>query len=186
MSLISAPIIPTASKEIAAQLGLEEPFHKRSWDDQMGFALPAGHRLGTPKPLFRKIEDEEIVSEEMALQSRSLPAPVPKLPTISIDDFRRVKMEVVEVVRVESVPNSQKLLLLHVATSLGDRQIVSGIAQAFQPNELVGKKLVACINLKPTRIKGVESQGMILTAENSQGALELLEMSSSTVGSEIG
>ena len=186
LSLISAPIIPTASKEIAAQLGLEEPFHKRSWDDQMGFALPAGHRLGTPKPLFRKIEDEEIVSEEMALQSRSLPAPVPKLPTISIDDFRRVKMEVVEVVRVESVPNSQKLLLLHVATSLGDRQIVSGIAQAFQPNELVGKKLVACINLKPTRIKGVESQGMILTAENSQGALELLEMSSSTVGSEIG
>lgn len=189
LSLISAPIIPEASAEIVRQLGLEEQFQKRGWDEQMAFSLPQGHRLGTPRPLFRKVEDEEVAVEEAKLYARAAPeAPVdvPIRGAISIDEFRRVKMEVVEIIKAELIPNSQKLLLLHVSTSLGARQIVAGIAQAFAPKELTGKRVVACLNLKPARMKGVESQGMILTAEGPEGSLTLLEVPAAEVGSEIG
>ena len=188
LSLIAFPIIPTASAEIVRQLGLEGQFQTRSFDDQMAFSLPPGHRLGEPRPIFRKIEDEEIAYEEAALQSRGKPeqpAPLPEIPAISIDDFRRVKMEVVEILKAELVPKSKKLLCLNVATSLGARQIISGIAETFRPEELVGRRVVACINLKPTRIKGIESQGMILTAEGENGALHLLEVGPAEVGSVI-
>ena len=188
LSLISSPIIPTASSQIIHQLGLEAQFQSRGWDEQMAFVLPSGHRLGSPSPLFRKIEDEEIFLEEAKLQSHAQPgpvAPVPEVAPIAIDDFRRVTMEVVEIVKAELVPNSQKLLLLHVLTRQGPRQIVSGIAQAFRPEVLIGKRVVACTNLKPCRIKGVESQGMILTAEGPNKALTLLEVASGEVGSLI-
>jgi methionyl-tRNA synthetase len=188
LALIASPIIPAASSEIFRQLGLEDQYQSRGWDEQMAFSLPPGHRLGTPQPLFRKIEDAEIAFEEESLQLKSKPlqpAAQPAVTPISIDDFRRVKMEVVEIEKAELVPNSKKLILLHVATSMGSRQIVSAIALAFHPDELVGKRVVACMNLQSTRIKGVESQGMILTAESPDGAIKLLEVSSAKIGSEI-
>jgi methionyl-tRNA synthetase len=188
LSLIAAPIIPTTSAEIIHQLGLEEQFQARGWDEQMAFSLPSGHRLGMPRPLFRKIEDEEVALEEAHLQSRTCPeqpVALPEVPTISIDEFRRVKMEVVEILKAELVPNSKKLLLLQAATSLGNRQIISGIAETFRPEELIGKRVVACVNLKPSRIKGIESQGMILAVEGESGALQLLEAGAAEVGSSI-
>jgi methionyl-tRNA synthetase len=187
LSLISMPIIPTASAEIVALLGLEPQFQSRGWDDQLAFTLPAGHRLAEPKHLFRKIEDEEIAREEAKLQPPKAPEPVvPDLPpTVSIDEFHRVNMEVVEVIRAEAVPKSQKLLLLQVLTGTGSRQIISGIAQHFKPEELVGKKLVACLNLPTAKIRGFESQGMILAASGSDGKVSLLEMPTSSVGAKI-
>lgn len=187
LSLISMPIIPTASAEIVALLGLEPQFQFRGWDDQLAFSLPPGHRLGEPKPLFRKIEDEEIAREEAKLQPPKAAEPVvPEVPaTVTIDEFQRVNMEVIEVVRAEAVPKSQKLLLLQVLTGTGSRQIVSGIAQHFKPEELVGKKLVACLNLPTAKIRGFESQGMILAATGSDGKVSLLEMPTSLVGAKI-
>jgi methionyl-tRNA synthetase len=188
LSLISAPITPSASAEIVRQLGLEGQFQAQGWDEQMAFSLPAGHRLGAPSPLFRKIEDEEIALEEAKLQSRGKqeqPVVTPDVPSVSLDDFRRVQMEVVEILKAEPVANSQKLLVLQVETGKGSRQIVSGIAQAFRPEELIGKRVVACTNLISTRIRGVESQGMLLTAEGSNGALQLLEVAAAKVGSVI-
>ena len=154
----------------------------------MSFTLPTGHRLGTPTPLFRKIEDEEVANEEANLVSRATPQPVPAVPQVpaaSIEDFHKIKMEVIEVVHAEVVPKSKKLLLLQVATKSGPRQIVSGIASHFQPEQLVGKRLVACVNLQTARIKGLESQGMILAAQGEDGALHLVEMPSAPVGAEI-
>ena len=187
LSLISMPIIPTASAEIVALLGLEPQFQLRGWDDQLAFTLPPGHRLGEPKPLFRKIEDEEIVREEAKLQPPKAAEPVvPDAPaTVTIDEFQRVNMEVVEVIRAEAVPKSQKLLLLQVLTGTGARQIISGIAQHFKPEELVGKKVVACLNLPTAKIRGFESQGMILAASGSDGKVSLLEMPTSLVGAKI-
>jgi methionyl-tRNA synthetase len=187
LSLISMPIIPTASAEIVALLGLEPQFQSRGWDDQLAFTLPAGHRLAEPKHLFRKIEDEEIAREEAKLQPPKAPEPaVPDVPpTVSIDEFQRVNMEVVEVIRAEAVPKSQKLLLLQVLTGTGSRQIISGIAQHFKPEDLVGKKLVACLNLPTAKIRGFESQGMILAASGSDGKVSLLEMPTSLVGAKI-
>ena len=186
LSLISLPIIPTASAEIVALLGLEPQFQTRGFDDQMAFILPAGHRLGAPKPLFRKIEDEEIAREEAKLQPQKPQEPAAsEAPTVSIDEFHRVNMEVVEVLRAEVAPKSQKLLLLHVLTSTGPRQIVSGIAQFFKPEELVGKRLVACLNLPTARIRGLESQGMILAATGPDGKVALLETPSSSVGAKV-
>lgn len=185
LSLISSPILPTASAQIVSQLGLEEKFQSRGWDEQLAFRLPPGHRLGDPAPLFRKIENEEIAAEEAELQARAKPLPSSELPLISIDEFRRVQMEVVEILKAEKVPKSDALLLLEVATRSGKRQIVSGIAKAYSPEQLTNKHVVACLNLKPARIKGVESQGMVLTAEGSDGKICLLEVDTASVGSKI-
>lgn len=186
LSLVSSPIIPTASAEIVVQLGLDPQFQSRLWDEQLAFSLPPGHRLGAPKPLFRKIEDEEIAIEEAKLQPPApVEAPAPEMPTITIDDFHRVNMEVIEIVRAEAVPKSQKLLLLQVLSSTGPRQIISGIAQAFRPEALVGKRVVACLNLPTAKIRGFESQGMILAAEASDGKLSLLEMPASPIGAKV-
>ena len=183
LSLISMPIVPAASAEIVSLLGLDSNFQTRSWDEQMSFILTSGHQLGAPKPLFRKIEDEEIAREEAKLQPQQ--AVEAAAPTVSIEEFHRVNMEVVEVIKAEAVPKSQKLLLLQVMTGGGPRQIVSGIASFYKPEELVGKRLVACLNLPTAKIRGVESQGMILAASGSDGKVIVLEMPSSPVGAKI-
>ena len=186
LSLVSMPIIPKASAEIVSLLGLEPQFQTRGWDDQLAFALPAGHRLGQPQPLFKKIEDEEIAREEAKLQPQKPAEPsTPEVAMVSIDEFARVNMEVIEVVQAEAVPKSQRLLLLQVMTSTGPRQIISGIAQFFKPEELIGKRLIACLNLPTARIRGLESQGMILAATGPDGKTALLEMPASPVGAKV-
>ncbi len=216
LSVVSSPVLPETSKKIEAMIVLEsdEIYSKLSWDEKIEYQLQSGSKLLAPSLLFTKIEDEVISKHEQALHALSVktdsnkesnkkPMTNSELPTqqaptqeqtleqapqsmISFDEFQKIELEVVEIVACEAVPKSKKLLRLEVMTKRGKRQILSGIALSFKPEDLIGKKVVAVVNLKPTKIMGLESQGMILAASDEANGLELLEMKKVLFGSSVG
>ena len=98
-------------------------------------------------------------------------AMMPEKETITFDDFSKLDMRVGTIIEAEKMPKTKKLLVLKVATGLDTRTIVSGIAESFAPEEIIGKKVTVLINLAPRALRGVESEGMILMTENSEGKL---------------
>lgn len=184
LALTSSPIMPRLSVNILRQLDLDEAFKTLTWDEQVLFQLPAGLLLGAPQHLFKKIEDEEIEKEEAKLRSQASCTQKEETSCISIDEFRKAQLEVVEIVAAERIAKSKKLLKLQVLTSMGQRQIVAGIGAVFSPETLVGKHVVACLNLEPCTLMNTESQGMILAAEH-EGQLRLLEIADLPAGSKI-
>jgi len=156
--------------------------------------LRVGYSLRPPELLFRKIEDEEIKAQVEKLKAGLVkPATIKKMeetkstgnpssdkssagkPEIVYDDFAKLEMKAATVVACEKVKNADKLLKLEVDLGAEKRTIVSGIAQHYTPEEMVGKQVIVVTNLAPRKMKGIESQGMILTAEDSDGKLQLLK-----------
>jgi methionyl-tRNA synthetase len=149
--------------------------------------LSTGYSLRAPELLFRKIEDEEIAAQIEKLKSglvkpaaekkeaanSNQPAPMQK-PEIQFDDFAKLEMKAATVISCEKVAKADKLLKLEVDLGTEKRIIVSGIALHYTPEEMVGKQVIVVTNLAPRKMKGIESQGMILTAEDSDGKLQLL------------
>jgi methionyl-tRNA synthetase len=150
--------------------------------------LSVGYSLRPPELLFRKIEDEEINSQVEKLKNGIIKTTGPSnmeqpnhsisqsayKPTIQYDDFAKMEMKAATVLACEKVAKADKLLKLEVDLGTEKRTIVSGIAQHYTPEELVGKQVIVVTNLAPRKMKGIESQGMILTAEDSDGKLQLL------------
>jgi methionyl-tRNA synthetase len=149
--------------------------------------LSTGYSLRAPELLFRKIEDEEIAAqieklksglvkpatETTAASATNKPAAMQK-PEIQFDDFAKLDMKAATVISCEKVAKADKLLKLEVDLGTEKRTIVSGIALHYTPEEMVGKQVIVVTNLAPRKMKGIESQGMILTAEDSDGKLQLL------------
>ncbi|MBK6829117.1 MAG: methionine--tRNA ligase, partial [Chitinophagaceae bacterium] len=149
--------------------------------------LSTGYSLRAPELLFRKIEDEEIAAQIEKLKSGLVkpasdtttasatkkPAAMQK-PEIQFDDFAKLDMKAATVISCEKVAKADKLLKLEVDLGTEKRTIVSGIALHYTPEEMVGKQVIVVTNLAPRKMKGIESQGMILTAEDSDGKLQLL------------
>lgn len=183
------PFLPFTSKKIFALLKMEKSEYK--WNDEIVFQ--AGHQLGVPELLFKKIEDTEIdfqleklaaSKNEAAVVKKDLLAPK---ELISYDDFIKMDIRVGEIKEAEKVPKADKLLKLTVDTGIDVRTVVSGIAEFYTPEEIVGKKVSILINLAPRKIKGIESQGMILMAEDSSGKLNFVNTMDNNFenGSEI-
>jgi methionyl-tRNA synthetase len=151
--------------------------------------LSVGYSLRAPELLFRKIEDDEINYQIEKLKSGLIkkeenkmegqPATNNQQPStkaeIVYDDFAKLDLRVGTVTACEKVAKADKLLKLTVDLGTETRTIVSGIALHYKPEEMVGKQVVLVVNLAPRKMKGIESQGMILTAENSDGKLRLLK-----------
>ena len=147
--------------------------------------VPAGLKVGEPEQLFPRIEVEKEAEEKPAKKAKQEKAvkqkkaePKEEVPgVIGIEDFGKVKLRVAEVVAAEPVPKADKLLKLQLSLGEGQpqRQVVSGIAQFYQPDELVGKHVVLVTNLKPAKLRGVVSEGMILAASDGKG-LKVLEV----------
>ncbi|WP_298834154.1 methionine--tRNA ligase [uncultured Planococcus sp.] len=167
------PFLPNAPKQIVEQLGLSEDF--LAWDTLQGFGkIPAGIQVvskGTP--IFPRLEVEPEVAY-IRDQMRGTAAPaveepavveVPDVPEIAIEDFSKVDLRVATVTECEAVPKTSKLLKLQLDMGYEKRQVVSGIAEHYKPAELVGKKVVVVANLKPVKLRGELSQGMILAGE---------------------
>jgi methionyl-tRNA synthetase len=149
--------------------------------------LPVNHQLNEPEILFTKIEDEVIAPEIARLQEALLKMqePTPTInsaasevvkpvvsavePLISIDTFKQIDLRVAEILAAEKVPKADKLLKLKIRVGAEERQLVAGIAQHYEPEDLVGKKIVIVANLEPAKIRGLESQGMILAASTDDG-----------------
>ena len=163
-----SPVIPFSSEKIFKILNSSPS----GWDELGKEHLKAGHTLNTTEIIFPKIEDEVIEQQVSKLSSTTAEDTNNNL--ISIDDFDKIKLKVAEIVEAVNVPKSSKLLKLKVRLDDGDRQVIAGIAKSYKPEELIGKKIILVSNLKPAKLMGLESQGMVLAVENENGELNVL------------
>ncbi len=178
LAIAFEPFLPFSAKKIKELLGKEDfGWHQLGSGD----LLPAGHRVNKSDLLFEKIEDEVIeaqvkkladakkANEEMNYRAE------PQKETVAFDDFTKLDIRVGKVVECKKVPKADKLLQFKIDDGLQGRTIVSGIANYYQPEELIGKNVCFIANLAPRKLKGIESEGMILSAENPDGSLVLIQ-----------
>ncbi|MBD8973255.1 MAG: methionine--tRNA ligase [Clostridiales bacterium] len=175
------PYMPETSEKILAQLNAP----KRKVNDLVRFG---GYKSGTkvtdkPEILFARLDLDEVLEKVAALQPAPEPEPEDdnpgidleeKKPEITIDEFDKIQLQIGQVIACEEVKKSKKLLCSQVKIGSEVRQIVSGIKAHYSPEDMVGKKVVVVTNLKPAKLAGIESQGMILCAEDAEGNLALV------------
>jgi methionyl-tRNA synthetase len=173
------PVVPQSAARIRTMLGTAE----ESWIDLRPGALAPGTKLGTIEPLFPRME--RTVDELRAMSDSGGPAPssspsapapaaAPAAPAaaddkITIDEFMKVDLRVAKVLAAEKVPNSRKLVKLSIDVGTEQRTLVAGIAEAYEPEQLVGRTIVMVFNLKPAKLMGIESNGMVLAASPEGG-----------------
>ena len=175
LAIVSEPFLPTTSQKLKTMLQL--PTH--SWEavEKGATLLEPAHQIGTATLLFAKIEDAEIEHQlEKLAQSKlantlSNKVVEPQKETVSFEDFSKLDMRVGTIISAEKMPKAKKLLVLQVDTGLDIRTIVSGIADSFTAESVVGKRVTVLVNLAPRALRGVESQGMILMTETPDGQL---------------
>ncbi len=179
LAVYMEPFMPFSSNKLFKMLNLE-PINIGSLDITTisnGFVLENGHQLGTPELLFEKIEDEQIARQIAKLEESKAQNALENLtvkeakPAVSFDDFTKMDIRIATILEAEKVPKTSKLLKLMVDTGLDKRTVVSGIAEYYKPEEVVGRQVCLLANLAPRDIKGITSQGMILMAEDKDGKL---------------
>lgn len=178
LAVLLQPFMPETAEKIFAQLNTD----CKDYASLSAFGgLHAGDKVGEPVPLFGRIDAEQMIQQLKAKQeAAAAPAQEPaqeaiQLATeISIEDFAKVELRVAKVLSAEKVKKSSKLLCIQLDDGMGGRQVVSGIAKWYKPEELVGKKVIVVANLKPVKLCGVESNGMICAADLPDGSVRVL------------
>jgi methionyl-tRNA synthetase len=169
LSVLLYPVMPEASRAIAKQLGLDQPPDKIDPAELKWGELREGTPIGDVQPVFPRLDKAQIM---LAIQNKETQV-VPDAPKesvlpenfIEIDDFAKVDLRVGTVLSAERVPKADKLLLLKIDLNEEQpRQVLAGIAQYYEPEKLVGRKVVIVANLKPRKLRGYESQGMVVAA----------------------
>ena len=176
LATLSEPFLPFTSAKLKNILELSN-ISETTWNDisTKDILLPSDHQIGQAELLFSKIEDETIqkqldkLSSSKALNEAENKALEPQKETISYEDFSKLDIRVGTILEAEKMPKANKLLILKVDTGIDVRTIVSGIAESFNPQDIIGKKVTVLTNLAPRVLRGVESQGMILMTENTEG-----------------
>ncbi|MCB0730097.1 MAG: methionine--tRNA ligase [Ignavibacteriae bacterium] len=177
---IFSPVIPFSSKKIFSMLNTEPT----EWLSIGINNLKVGHKLNKSEILFKKIEDDVIQVQLDKLPSSEIVKE--KIPEISFEDFSKIKLKIAKIVSAESIKKSNKLLKLKVELKNETRQIIAGIAQSYSPVELINKKVVIVSNLKPAKLFGELSEGMILAVENNTGKLNVLEVDENiAIGTDV-
>ena len=174
------PFLPESARKLATMLNME----LGQWASAgRADALAAGHQLRDPELLFAKVEDAVVETQVQKLldtkkENQLASTPVtPAKSDVSFDEFGRMDLRVGTILAAEKVPKTKKLLKLTVDLGLEQRTIVSGIAEHFIPEALIGQQVQVLLNLAPREIKGIQSQGMLLMAENADGTLALMQPS---------
>ena len=194
LAVLSEPFLPFTSKKLKTILAVGSSAVENSWANVSikEVLLPAEHQINKGELLFRKIEDKEIQAQLDKLEATKKANEnankelMPQKDTIVFDDFTKLDMRVGTIVEAEKMAKAKKLLVLKVDTGLDIRTIVSGIAESFTPEEIVGKKVTVLINLAPRTLRGVESEGMILMTENTEGKLVFVNPDEEGVGNGEG
>lgn len=189
LAIVSEPFLPFTAKKLLGLLGAEAlPWSQAGRPD----ILAAGHNLNTPSLLFERIEDASIETQVQKLlatkQANAEAAAIvnPFKPEILFDDFAKVDLRVGTIIAAEKVAKTKKLLKLTIDTGIDKRTVVSGIAEYYEPESIIGTKVCLLVNLASRSLKGIESQGMILMAENHDGQLCFLSPSEAFAnGSEV-
>lgn len=183
LALISSPILPETADKLWTMLGFEGRLSDTGWQKAAAMEIPVGQKLGQPQILFKKIEDEQIEEELAKLKALSKKhQPTEKL--LEIEQFKQLDLRVGEIVSAEEIQKSKKLLKLQVNLGEENRTIVSGIRPHYQADQLIGKKVVIVANLKPAKLMGIESQGMVLCGSDGK-IMELLSVDTLPAGSRI-
>lgn len=177
LTVILEPFLPFSMKKLRSWLNLTG----LKWSDagRNDLLLP-GDYISKPELLFEKIGDDEIARQFDRLMSTkkinksSEMKTIPAKESVSFEDFTKIDMRTATVLEAEKVPNTDKLLKLTIDTGIDIRTIVAGIAEYFNPQDMVGKQISVVANLEPRKIKGIESKGMILMAEDTEGKLVLV------------
>jgi methionyl-tRNA synthetase len=185
LAVLVYPVMPESAAKIWAQLGMPEPIESVSLDALAWGQLPAGQKIGEIAAVFPRIDAKEAIAKMLELEARvteeqnlmlgktpkpETPAAAPVSERISIDDFVKVDMRVGQVLSAESVKGADKLL--HLKVDIGEAQprtIVAGIAEAYPPAQLIGRKVVIVANLQPRKLRGIESNGMIVAGSIEGG-----------------
>lgn len=162
ISILISAFLPNTALEIQRQLGYKDI--QLAWDLIKDVSIPIGQKLNKEKILFPRVERKEEKEVEEKKEE----------PKISIEEFKKVDLRVAKVISARKVENSDKLLLLEIDLGEEKRQIVAGIAEFYKPEEIVGKEIIVVYNLQPAKIRGYESQGMLLAAKDSKGRLAIL------------
>ncbi len=177
LSIAIEPFMPFSAAKIIKMLNIEKLDWERLGDAEV---LPAGHVIGKAELLFEKIEDSVVEAQVAKLQATKAANEAeakeaePQKAECSFDDFQKMDIRVSTIVAAEKVAKTKKLLKLTVDTGIDTREIVSGIAEHFTPEELVGRQVLVLVNLAPRELKGTLSRGMVLMAEDADGKLVLL------------
>lgn len=175
-AVLLEPFLPETAEKILKQLNTD----KKDWESLLQFnGMVPGQKVGTPEILFARIDAAKKIEEinkfnetkypkEPAKQEETKPEAKEGICYAIIEDFEKLDMRVAEVIKVEKHPNADRLLVFQLKIGEETRQVVSGIAKWYKPEDLVGKKVVMIYNLEPVTLRGVESNGMILSAEKGK------------------
>ncbi|NQU88548.1 MAG: methionine--tRNA ligase subunit beta, partial [Mariniphaga sp.] len=177
LTIMLEPFLPFSMEKLRGFLNSE----KLDWD-KLGNTemLVTGHQVNKPELLFEKIEDKVVEAQLQKLMDTKKANEIadakatPAKKSIEFDDFGKMDIRIGTVLEVEKVAKTKKLLKLKVDTGIDQRTVVSGIAEYYKPEDLLGKQVSILVNLEPKNLRGIESQGMILCAENTDGSLSIV------------
>jgi methionyl-tRNA synthetase len=169
------PVIPFSSEKLFTLLN-KKPV---DWKESGKTFLKEGHQINSAEILFPKIEDEVIEEQISKLGNQNTENVKIADELITYDDFMKTKLKVAEVLSAEKITKSKKLMKLKVMLDDGERQVVAGIAEHYNPEDLVGKKVIIVANLQPAKLMGEESRGMILAVEKEPGGLQVIQVDNS-------
>lgn len=201
VAILIAPFVPVTAPKIYEQLGLGKPESFFMADAVWG-KLATGTKVEKGEPLFPRIEvteaGETVIAATKKTAAKAIKAEAPKVEAkkeakpaeavageITIDDFAKIDLRVATVVAAERVPKTDKLIKLQVKIGDEERTIVSGIAQHYEPENLIGKNVIVIANLKPAKLRGIESRGMVLAASDGEGNLVLADAPGIASGSKV-
>lgn len=201
IAILIAPFVPVTAPKIYEQLGLGKPESFFMADAVWG-KLTTGTKVQKGEPLFPRIEvteaGETVIAATKKTAAKAIKAEAPKAEAkkeakpaaaaageISIDDFAKIDLRVATVIAAERVPKTDKLIKLQVKIGNEERTIVSGIAQHYEPENLIGKNVIVIANLKPAKLRGIESRGMVLAASDGEGNLVLADAPGIASGSKV-
>ena len=177
LSSLIAPFLPNTAKKLCEFLNIKPiPWSEIGKPD----LLPSDHQLGKASLLFEKIEDDAIEKQLEKLQKTKEQNTIknkkvePQKDSISYDDFSKMDIRIGTILEAVKVPKTDKLMQLKIDTGLDQRTVVSGIAEYFEPKSIIGKQVCILMNLEPRKLRGIESKGMILMAENEDGSLHFV------------
>ena len=184
LSVVSEPFMPFSSNKLACMLGLDQPSWKDAGSDTL---LEEGSKIEKAQLLFRKIEDSEIDAQLKKLETSKVENQMvnSQKENVSFETFCSMDIRVGTIIAAEKVKKTKKLLKLTVDTGIDIRTLVSGIALYYQPEDVLGRQVSVLVNLAPRNIKGIESQGMVLMAEDKDGTLQFVSPSEASSNGSI-
>ncbi len=182
LSVLSEPFLPFTSKKLKSMLCYSDlDSQSPSWNTvaTVDTLLPANHQINKAELLFAKIEDKEVQHQINKLEATKAANEIveidPQKETISFDDFTKLDIRIGTILEAEKIPKTKKLIKLKVDVGIDTRTIVSGIAESFKPEDIIGQRVSVLVNLAPRTLRGVESQGMILMSDTPDGKLTFIE-----------